>query len=149
MPVATNAPVREQRLSRSRRASPSRSSSVSAITLAAVEHVVDADIFVGLVREIEDARAVGDAVLQPADAVDVLLVVGAGRHHIFGRQPEHFVRWRSATDRTIGASFSVMVGGIVQRSRDLVARSRRASRFSPSSRSMTSCRTATGLSSIR
>ena len=57
--------------------------------LGGIEHVVDADIFVGLVGEIEDAGAVGDAVLEPADAVDVLLVVGAGRDHVFGLQAEH------------------------------------------------------------
>jgi hypothetical protein len=34
----------------------------------AVDHVVDADPFVGLVREVEDAGAIGDAVVQIADA---------------------------------------------------------------------------------
>ena len=41
--------------------------------------VVDRHELVGLVGEVEDARAVGDAVVQVADAGDVLLVVGAGR----------------------------------------------------------------------
>jgi hypothetical protein len=46
--------------------------------LGAVEHVVDTHPFVGLVREVEDAGPVGDAVLQPSDPVDMLLVIGAG-----------------------------------------------------------------------
>ena len=38
------------------------------------DHVVDADVLVGLVGQVEDAGAVGDAVAQAADTVDVLLV---------------------------------------------------------------------------
>ena len=45
--------------------------------LRAFNHVIDADPFVGAMGEIQDARTVGDAVMQIADAGDVLLVVGA------------------------------------------------------------------------
>uniref|UniRef100_A0A0N4Z2S7 Ketoacyl_synth_N domain-containing protein n=1 Tax=Parastrongyloides trichosuri TaxID=131310 RepID=A0A0N4Z2S7_PARTI len=57
--------------------------------LGRVGHVVDADPFVGLVRQVEHAGAVGDAVFQPADAVDVLLVIGAGRADELGLLPQH------------------------------------------------------------
>ncbi len=52
--------------------------------LRRIHHVVDADILVGLMREIEDPRPIGDAVVQMADAGDVLLVVGAGRDDVLG-----------------------------------------------------------------
>jgi hypothetical protein len=50
----------------------------------AVEHGGDFDVFVGLVGEFKDAGAVGDAVFQAADAINVFLIVGARRDHIFG-----------------------------------------------------------------
>jgi len=40
------------------------------------------------VREIEDAGAISDAVVQTADAVDVLLVVGAGGDDVVGAEAE-------------------------------------------------------------
>ncbi|MEZ5836255.1 MAG: hypothetical protein R3D03_11025 [Geminicoccaceae bacterium] len=43
-------------------------------------------IFIGLVSEIGDARTIGDAVMQVADAADVLLVVGPGEQMISGRR---------------------------------------------------------------
>ena len=61
----------------------------SAHDLGGIHHVVDVDIFVRLMRQIENARAVGDAIVHAADAVDVLLVVSAGRDDIFRRTPKH------------------------------------------------------------
>ena len=68
---------------------PSRSLQHQRHDLGAVEHVLHADPFVGLVGEVQQAGTVGDAVVQPADAVDVLLVVGAGRDDIVGLPGQH------------------------------------------------------------
>jgi hypothetical protein len=82
----------------------------------AVHHVVDADPFVGLMREFEDAGPVGDAVLQPADPVDMLLVVGAGRDDEGGLAPQHALQ-RATDGATTGASRSVIEGCTSNRSR--------------------------------
>lgn len=47
--------------------------------LGTVDHVLDPDPFVRLMRQVQQARPIGDAVLQPPDPVDVLLVICAGR----------------------------------------------------------------------
>src|SRR3546814_12884650 len=48
-------------------------------------------ILVGLVGEVEDAGAVGDAVFELPHAHDVLLVVGAGGDDLRGRPAEHLL----------------------------------------------------------
>ena len=53
-----------------------------------VQHVVHRDIFVGLMRQIQYARTVGDAIADAPDPVHVLLVVGPGRGDIGGRAPQ-------------------------------------------------------------
>ena len=88
-----------------------------AITLADSDHVVDADPFVGPVREVEDAGAVGDAIVQLADAGDVLLVVGAGRDDIFGLAAEDLADALRQSPSTTGASRSVISGSTSMRSR--------------------------------
>src|ERR1700681_1392619 len=45
--------------------------------LRGVEHVIYHHVFVGLMREIENSRAIGDAVAQFTDPIDVLLVIGS------------------------------------------------------------------------
>ena len=67
--------------------------------LRGVHQVVDAALFVRLVREIEDARAVGDAVRDAGDASDVLLVVGARAGHETAAAAEHAVRARGRAPR--------------------------------------------------
>ena len=102
-----------------RSAPPPRSSTSRpiAITLADVDHVVDADPFVGLVGQVEDARAVGDAVVQVADAGDVLLVVGAGRDDVVRLAAEHLAGCLAPPPATTGASRSVIIGSTSMRSR--------------------------------
>ena len=60
-----------------------------AMTLARIDHVLHLDVLIRLVGEGQDARAIGDAVVQLADAVDVFLIVGAGRHDHGGRLVQH------------------------------------------------------------
>ena len=52
--------------------------------LRAFDHVLNAHIFIGLVGQIENARTVSNAVLQPTDPVDMFLVIGAGADNIIG-----------------------------------------------------------------
>ena len=54
-----------------------------------VAEVVDRAPLVGLMRELEHARAVGHAVLDPGQAGEVLLVVGAGAGHERGLPAPH------------------------------------------------------------
>ena len=57
---------------------PIRSSVASAMHLRRVHDVVDAALLVRLMRQLELARPVGDAVRHAGDARDVLVIVGAG-----------------------------------------------------------------------
>ena len=50
----------------------------------AVDHRGHFDVFIGLMGQFQDTGAVGDAVFQMADAVDVFLIVTAGGHDVFG-----------------------------------------------------------------
>jgi len=50
----------------------------------AVLHVLNAHPFVRLMRQIENAGAIGNAVFQASDPVDVFLVIGAGTDDIIG-----------------------------------------------------------------
>src|SRR3984957_899620 len=57
--------------------------------LGGVDHVLDHHIFIRLMRQIENSRSVGDAIAQLADAIDVLLIVSAGRTNELGLAAEH------------------------------------------------------------
>src|SRR5271155_995467 len=54
-----------------------------------IHHIVDQYVFVRLVGKVENARAIGNAVAQLTDAIDVLLIVGAGRADEFGLSAHH------------------------------------------------------------
>src|ERR1700727_3808445 len=43
-----------------------------------IHHILDQHVLVRLMGQVENSRAVGNAVAQLADAIDVLLIVGAG-----------------------------------------------------------------------
>ena len=60
--------------------------------LGRVDQVVDTAVFVRLVREIQDARAVGDAVRHAGDPRDVLLIVGPGAGDQAAASAEHAVQ---------------------------------------------------------
>ena len=83
---------------------PSRSLSDSAMTLAESIISSTADIFVRLVGQVEDARAIGDAVLQLADAVDMLLVIGTRRNDVLRAFKTSTCSMDFETDCTTGAS---------------------------------------------
>jgi hypothetical protein len=74
-----------------------------------IDHVLDPHILVRLVRQIENAGSIGDTVFQAAYAVNMFLVVGAGRDdmHRFAGSAERMPR---STALTTGASTDVMVG---------------------------------------
>jgi hypothetical protein len=80
------------------------------------------------VREVEDARPIGDAVLQPPDPVDMLLIVGAGGDDELRLPVQDPPRSPPETVRTTGASRSVMVGLHLEQVADLVVESRAGAR---------------------
>ena len=81
------------------------------------DHVGDADPLVGPVGEVENARAVGDAVVEVADAGNVLLVVGAGRDDIVRLAAEYLADAFAPPPSATGASRSVISGSTSMTSR--------------------------------
>src|ERR1700722_8569955 len=54
-----------------------------------IHHILDQHVLVRLMGQVENSRTIGNAVAQLADAIDVLLVVGAGRTDKFGLAAQH------------------------------------------------------------
>ena len=57
--------------------------------MGAVDHVADAHPFIRLMCQMQRARRASDAVAAPADPVDVLLIIGARRSHLFQLPRQH------------------------------------------------------------
>ena len=75
------------------------------MTFVALTRSSMAQVLVGLMRQVEDAGAVGDAVRHTGDARDVLLIVGAGAGDQLAASPEHAVQRaleRSHDRRAVG-----------------------------------------------
>jgi len=49
----------------------------------AIEHILHADILVWLMGQLQKPRAVGDAILQFANTINVFLVVSSGTYDVF------------------------------------------------------------------
>ena len=77
--------------------------------LRALYHLVNSDIFIRLMRKVQNARPIGNTVFQPPDTVNVFLVISPWRNNIICLFP-HDITDRASNRLHHRRALSVIVG---------------------------------------